>query len=76
MYFTIGKTIYFLNTETKEAHKVYKGVNKTEAKSMCEIQNRSHQRHLREREQMTEGERAEEDAYNRDMANLFATMRF
>ena len=76
MYFTMGRTIYFLVEETKEAHKVYKGVSKSEAKSMCEIHNRQLQRYLREKQNMSEEQRREQDSYYRDMAQLFAAIRF
>jgi len=71
----MGKTVYFLNVETKEAFKAYSGSTKRDAKEMCELQNRLHDRVIRERTQMTEGERKEEEDFNRDMIALFASMR-
>ena len=75
MYFTMGKTVYFLNVETKEAYKAYTGPTKRDAKEMCELQNRLHNRVMRERAQMSEGERKDEEDFNRDMVSLFTSMR-
>ena len=75
MYFTIGKTIYFMNVETRKATKCYTAKSKADATEMCELHQRLHDRTLRERAQMTPEERQEEEDFQRDMTNLMMSIR-
>ena len=75
MYFTIGKTIYFINLETRKATKCYTAKSKGEAEEMVELHQRLYERTIRERARMTPEERQEEEDFQRDMTELMLSIR-